>query len=478
MSDGVRSISRRRFLHGIGGTVSGLGLAACEYQSAASGPPSVATATIVPVPTQRPRLEPVEVELMIGSIPDRTSLAFQESMKVFHSYYPGIRIRLETPTWVDSQRNRLMIRFASGEGFDVAQFSGPHLEFASVGIFTNLQPFVSADKSFDTTAYYSRIVDYYSFPGDGIWCLPWSYATEALYFNKQHFADSGIAAPNVSWTWDDVRVAASRLTKNASGDGESGTWGVEFRLSSLDYVLRSFGGGFSLGEAEDPEEIRAANVAALQFVADLVLKDGVHPYPRLGLNDGFAQGKVSMSFLPEWATARLNMVEELDYDVVPIPQGLVGSVTSFDSGSVVMGPWCDYPDHIWEVMKWFAHADYGEWDVARALLFPEGIPTALIAANVYCWATYHVRPENRRLFLQSFETSMVPFSDSLWWPYLSQFSWFQNWSGWSPLRKVLEGRTLVAEAVKELEENWDSDRTGFAERFQQMNSIYNWGCLK
>ena len=59
---------------------------------------------------------------------------------------------------------------------------------------------------------------------------------------------------------------------------------VEFRLDNLDYVLRSFGGGFPIGEPENPEEIRAGNVAALQFVADLVLEDRVSiRIPRLGL---------------------------------------------------------------------------------------------------------------------------------------------------------------------------------------------------
>ena len=141
----------------------------------------------------------------------------------------------------------------------------------------------------------------------------------------------------MNWTWDDVRDAASKLTKIASDEDESDTWGVEFRLQNLDYVLRSFGGGFPVGKPENPGEIRAGNLAALQFVADLVLKDRVHPYPSLGWNDGFAQGKVSMAFLPEWATPRLNAFQGLDYDVSPIPQGPAGSVTSFSATGVAMG---------------------------------------------------------------------------------------------------------------------------------------------
>ena len=324
MNDGARGISRRRFLQGISESLAALGLAACEYQPAPSGPPPVATEMVVPVPTKRPRLEPVEVELMIGTVSDRNSEAFQESMRVFHSYYPGIRISLEFPSGGASYWEWIQIMFVAGNGIDVAQIPGSHLAFAEYNFVRKLDEFVKADSSFDIEPYYTRIVDYYNTPDDGLWCLPWSYTTEALYYNKQHFAEAGISTPSFDWTWADVREAARKLTKDTDNDNEPERWGVEFRLDNLDYVLRSFGGGFPIGEPENPEEIRAGNVAALQFVADLVLEDRVHPYSSLGWDDDFALGEVSMAFLPEWETAILNSVEGLVYDVAPIPQGPAG----------------------------------------------------------------------------------------------------------------------------------------------------------
>ena len=459
-----RGISRRRFLQGISGTVGGLGLAACEIVAYPPATPKpVERVTVVPVPTRRPFLMPVEVELMIGSISDRNSQAFKESMKVFHSYYPGIRISLYDRFQRESQRNRLRTRLAAGLGIDVAQIPGSHLVFVEYNYISSLQEFAKADSSFDIGPYYSRMVDYYNMPYDGLWCLPWSYATEALYYNKQHFAEAGISTPNVNWTWEDVRDTARTLTKGSDSDSEPESWGVEFRLHNIDYVLRSFGGGFPIEEVENPEEIRAGSVAAMEFVADLVLEDRVHPYSSLGWDDDFALGEVSMAFLPEWETAILNSVEGLVYDVAPIPQGPAGSVTSFAADGVAMGGYyCDHPDHSWEVVKWFAHADFGEWDVARALLFPEGMPTALIAANEYCWTSYHERPENRRLFLQNFETAMVPFSDSPWWPHLSEYGWFSNRSNWRNIESVFGGSASVEEVVEDLEESWNSERTELA----------------
>ena len=330
MNEGVRGISRRRFLQGMSGSLGGLGLAACEIVAYPPATPKpVERVTVVPVPTRKPYVMPIEVELLIGPISEQNSQAFQESLRDFHSYYPGIRISLDSRYQRQSQRNRLAVVIAAGLGIDVAQIPGSHLIFVEYNYISSLQEFAKADSSFDIGPYYSRMVDYYNTPGDGLWCLPWSYATEALYYNMQHFAEAGISTPNVNWTWDDLRDAARKLIRNSDKSDEPDTRGVEFRLHNLDYVLRSFGGGFLIGEPENPEETRAGNVAALQFVADLVMEDRVHPYPPLGWNDGFAGGKVSMAFLPEWATARLNEVEGLEYDVAPHTSGPGGKCDIF-----------------------------------------------------------------------------------------------------------------------------------------------------
>lgn len=398
---------------------------------------------------------------MIGSVAGWEEGDFRELIQRFHSYYPGIRIRLDIDTRGEGQHQRLRVRGASGEWIDVAHIVGPHLMF--MYMLTPLNDFAKADKSFYSGAYYTRLVNYYNTPDDRLWCLPWSYATEALYYNSQHFAEADIPYPDHNWTWDDFSHAARLLTRHADDSDVPNSWGAEFQLHNLDYLLRSFGGGFRIGEAENPEETRAGNVAALQFLADLVLKERVHPFPGLGLNGGFAQGKVSMAFLPEQVAAKLNAVKNLEYDVAPIPQGPAGSVTSCASSGVAMGGefWgntCPHPDHAWEVIKWFAHADSGEWDIARTFLIPKGIPIALRAANEYCWTRYHEKPESRHLFLQSFETAMVPFSDSPWWPYLSEYG-RTKWNPWEEIKRVFGGwgQRSVEEVVRVLEDDWRAE---------------------
>ena len=143
------------------------------------------------------------------------------------------------------------------------------------------------------------------------------------------------------------------------------------------------GGGFPIGNRRIRKRYVPEMSAALQFAADLVQDEDRPSVSSLGLEGWLCPGQGVMSFLPEWATARLNKVEGLEYDVAPIPQGSEGSVTSFASSGVAMGTWCtDFQRSSWEVVKWFAHADYGEWAVAQAFLFPEGLPTAPYAQRM------------------------------------------------------------------------------------------------
>ena len=89
----------------------------------------------------------------------------------------------------------------------------------------------------------------------------------------------------------------------------------------IDHVLRSFGGGFLADENTRSVITDPGSITALQYIADLIVKDRTHPYPALGWNKGFSQGKIAMSFLPEWAAVRLGKVEGLDFDIGIMPPG-------------------------------------------------------------------------------------------------------------------------------------------------------------
>ncbi len=53
--------------------------------------------------------------------------------------------------------------------------------------------------------------------GDKVVGVPALVDNLAIVYNKQLFADAGVAPPSPDWTWDDFRAAAAKLTDPAKG---------------------------------------------------------------------------------------------------------------------------------------------------------------------------------------------------------------------------------------------------------------------
>ncbi len=65
--------------------------------------------------------------------------------------------------------------------------------------------------------------------------LPSAVTPNLLIYNKAMFQEAGIAPPTPDWTWDDLRVAAQKLTQ---GEGDQKIWG--FSPDSADAVVSMY----------------------------------------------------------------------------------------------------------------------------------------------------------------------------------------------------------------------------------------------
>ena len=441
-------LSRRRLLQGFGGTLGILGLAACGTVATAPAADEEAMAPKEEAKQEAPApAEPTEVEFLIGPFAGRSVDAMDAWLANFHEKNPSIQIKLIIAEAGTNYQQQIATFVAAGANADVLHMSGGHFTYAAEGVLVNLDDHIKADTNFDIAAYYPRVTEFYRVPEGGQWALPWNHATEGVYYNKTLLAEAGLDEPGDDWTWDDLREMARVLTKDANNDNEPESWGVEFRLVRIDHVLRSFGGGFLADDNTRSVITEPGSIAALQYLADLMLKDRTHPYPALGWRNGFSEGKIAISFLPEWAAVRLASVEGLDFDVGLMPQGPEGRYTFFGSGGASMFSTSDAQDASWEVLKWFTNFDGGEWGMARAISFPSGSPSALIAANEYFWNEFLTKPENRTRFLQNPDFAVVPFGGSWDGRFFDQ-------SARQALPQIWEGTKSVEEVARELDAMW------------------------
>lgn len=449
MKASLEGLSRRRLLQGMGGTLGILGLAACgTVQTSPAMEEKEAEAPKEEKPAEAPKpAEPTSVQFLIGPFAGRNKDAMDGLLAGFHEKTPAVNIELIIAESGTNFQQQIATFVAAGANADVVHMSGGHFTYAADGVLVNLDDHIKADANFDIAAYYPRVTEFYREPAGGQWALPWNHATEGVYYNKTLLAEAGLDEPGEDWNWDDLREMARVLTKDANNDGEPESWGVEFRLVRIDHVLRSYGGGFLADNNTRSVITDPKSIAALQFIADLILKDRTHPYPALGWRNGFSEGKIAISFLPEWAAVRLGNVEGLDFDVGLMPQGPEGRFTFHGSGGASMFSTSDSQDAAWEVLKWFCNYDGGEWAVARAISYPAGSPTALIEANEFFWSEFLTRPENRTRFLKNPEFAVVPFGGSWDGRFFDQ-------SSRQALPQIWEGAKSVEEVARELDALW------------------------
>jgi raffinose/stachyose/melibiose transport system substrate-binding protein len=186
--------------------------------------------------------------------------------------------------------------------------------------------------------------------------LPTEYNIEGIFYNKQIFAQQGIAVPQ---TWDDLVAAAAKLqaagVQPFSASGQQG-WPITRLISG--YIYRSLGPGamdaIANGTAKltDPDYVKAA-----QAIADLGAKGyfgkGVGSIDYDTAVNTFLSGKAAMLYMGTWVLANIadtkaDVVGAANIDLMPFPAvaGGKGDISQYPSnvglpftfGAKTLGP--------------------------------------------------------------------------------------------------------------------------------------------
>lgn len=260
-----------------------------------------------------PRAEQVEITLNgWGSTPEEQEL-LQQTLDEFMTKYPNIKVKYEviSDQYMDVMKTRL-IGGGAGDVFYLDSVEAPAL--IAQNVLEPLDAYVT--DAFDLADFEEPLLNafrgadgkYYGFPKD--------FSTLALFYNKRHFEEAGVAAPPA--TWEELLETSKKLAK----DGRYGL-GVAPELARQLFMIKAFG-----GEAVDangnaafasPEALKG-----LQYVIDQRLIDKTSAQPsEAGANWGgemFGQGKASMVIEGNWAIPYLdNTFPELDYGTAELP---------------------------------------------------------------------------------------------------------------------------------------------------------------
>lgn len=211
----------------------------------------------------------------------------------FEEANPDVTVEVTTLPYAD-YFTALQTDLAGGTQADVFD-----IEYATFGTYAASDVFAPIE-GVDTAVYTPSLLEAYQADGKQL-ALPISFSTVVLFYNAAMFDAAGLEYPDATWTWEDEKAAAEKLT-----DAAAGTWGDYQPISYNEFykVLAQAGGEFL---SEDGTTVAFNSPEGTAAAEWLVNKSGtVMPTVEQGagtpdFDSGlFADGKLAMWHTGVW----------------------------------------------------------------------------------------------------------------------------------------------------------------------------------
>ncbi len=304
--------------------------------------------------------------LMWGS--PQEAAAWQVVVGGFEAIHPDIKVTVEVADW-DSYWEKLRVQMAGGTPPDVFAMDAPlYRDWQSRDVLLNLTPYLDADPAL-LDGVFPITMQAYETP-DGTFGLPRDFQTIVLYYNKDMFDAAGLAYPNDTWTYDDFRANAAKLTLDKDGDGTTDQWG----FWDGGYDLEPFWGSLVWSHGGEIVDLAAGKTlidspqaqAGFQVLADMWLTDKSMPTEQQLAQygwDGFLSGVSAMGVSGHWSVPEYSAAA-FKWDIAPMPIGPAGRATGVNSAGFVIAKGSKNPDAAWEFVK-YAFSDAGQSELAK-----------------------------------------------------------------------------------------------------------------
>jgi multiple sugar transport system substrate-binding protein len=255
---------------------------------------------------------------------------WEEYIASYKAVEPRVtNIRVETQPF-PRYNDVLSVQLAAGDPPDVAWINasvGP--QFVKSGRLVDLTPYLPAD--YDLADFGDDALAPWK-DGDKLVGLPFTNASNLLYFNKAIFATAGLKTPielqaEGNWTWATLKETARQLT--ASG---AAAYGFYFNNGifkpgwrALVDIWAPYGGGPWTADGKTCRFNAPETVEPTQLVWDMIYVDKSHPAP--GVTADFPAGNVGMMLGRQNFVTRLDGVP-FEWDVTVAPDGPLGFIPS------------------------------------------------------------------------------------------------------------------------------------------------------
>lgn len=194
---------------------------------------------------------------------------------------------------------------------------------------------------------------------NGVYGVPRDNDTKVIFYNKTLFTQAHVPFPKSSWTYDDLRTIAQKLTvRNGSRVIQ---YGYAFETGQWRLYIWQHGSEL-FNSDQHPTKLTFNNAkaaAGIQFMADLINVSKVTPAPTQLVDSTqigplFTGGQVAMAFGNHSLVPSLTAVPTLHWDVVGMPHFTGYKTVNVAGGAgYTIGRWTKNPAAaltLWEFM--------------------------------------------------------------------------------------------------------------------------------
>ncbi|MFB3895284.1 MAG: sugar ABC transporter substrate-binding protein [bacterium] len=278
-----------------------------------------------------------------------------QMIDAFQNQHPNIKIKPEPTEYPYYDKLLTMIAGKNAPDVFLVNSNSMFPDLARKGAMVDLTSFIQNDQSLPMPDIFPQTMAAFKIDGK-MYGLPNQFNTQVLYYNTRIFDEMKVPYPTASWTWDDLKTNAIKLTKR-DADGRLIHAGIAFDMLPWDVIiLINQNGGAVFNEPgtkcllDSPEAIEA-----IQYLTNLRNKYRVIPtdaeYQSLTGMNMFQLERSAMYVTGQWTIAELvSRYPQVKWSVVPLPRQKKAA-TMMDVHGFAIASQSKYPKEAWEFVK-------------------------------------------------------------------------------------------------------------------------------
>jgi len=270
---------------------------------------------------------PMKADLQYLLWDDTQMPIIQKQIETFTAKLPGVTVTANVMPYADYW-TKLQTAVAGGTGPDLYWMTRPNYDIWSrLGTAAKIDDLLASNKALKSNfdAMLPFTVDAYKFNGK-FHGVPWGVDSTAIVYNEDALKAAGLkplAEIEDSFTWDTLRDYATKLTKRDGNRVVQYGFMVPPTRNWWDFIW-SNGGKFFNEDGTKSLLDSPENIAAIQFLADLQLKDKVSPTTAATQSesalDMFMSGKIAIMQAGTWQLAQFSNIKGFKWNAVQFPK--------------------------------------------------------------------------------------------------------------------------------------------------------------